>query len=155
MILLKYICNQDKTILINLYNISYIVVNELSVYLKTGDKKIKLGTFNTKEDAKNEFQNILENLSNSQIFVYQVNNEEYWVKKRIETELRDLFQSDNDEVEKNSNLMNIINSRNLNDFKEDDDSDVVYLKDNENDFIEEEESIDIEDYDDSDSIDNE
>lgn len=154
MIYLKYICNQDKTILINLYNISHIFVSELSVYLKTSDKKIKLGTFNTKEDAKNEFINIKDNLSNSSIFVYQVNTEEYWVKKRIENELRDLFKSDPDEVEKDSNLLDIINTRTTKDIDEDEDA--AYIKDEEDELeAEEEEEVDFDDYDDSDNIDSE
>lgn len=151
---MKYICNQDKTILINLYNISHIFVSELSVYLKTSDKKIKLGTFNTKEDAKNEFINIKDNLSNSSIFVYQVNTEEYWVKRRIENELRDLFKSDPDEVEKDSNLLDIINTRTTKDIDEDEDA--AYIKDEEDELeAEEEEEVDFDGYDDSDNIDSE
>ena len=129
-------------------------MSELSVYLKTSDKKIKLGTFNTKEDAKNEFINIKDNLSNSSIFVYQVNTEEYWVKRRIENELRDLFKSDPDEVEKDSNLLDIINTRTTKDIDEDEDA--AYIKDEEDELeAEEEEEVDFDGYDDSDNIDSE
>lgn len=149
---MKYILVQGEDKCLNIYKVTMFYVKELSVYAKLAGKKIILGTFNTKEDAKNEFYNIISNLSNNNIFAYQVNKEDYWVKKRIENELKDIFQTDKDEVEKDSDLVDIINSDNIDN---DEDQDILYVKENEENLIEEEENDDLDDFDVPDSVDNE
>ena len=93
---MKYINIQSKNKCINAYKVSMYYIKDLSVYAKLDDKKILLGSYNTKEDAQNEYKSIIANLGLSVPIVYQVNSEEYWIKNRIEVEINDIFNGEPD-----------------------------------------------------------
>lgn len=139
---MKYINSQDHKYCINLYNINYFYVKELSVYANFGKKEILLGTFNTKEDAQSEYNNII-NIMNEPILgkkaVYQVNLESYWITQRMENEVSEIFRQEADYVTQDYDYMQL------------DDSDDYIIMEKEEDL--ERNDITNDDYDSSDSVD--
>lgn len=95
---MKYIVTQTGDKCINCYHISTFSVKELSVYAKLKDQKIRLGTFNTKEDAKTEFDNIIKHLEYKMPYTYQVSSEKDMISKRVMNEVNDLFTEEGDRV---------------------------------------------------------
>lgn len=140
---MKYINSQDHKYCINLYNINYFFVKELSVYASFGKKEILLGTFNTKEDAQSEYNNII-NIMNEPILgkkaVYQVNLESYWITQRMENEVSEIFRQEADYVTQDYDYMQL------------DDSDDYIIMEKEED-LERNNITNDDDYDSSDSVD--
>ncbi len=140
---MKYINSQDHKYCINLYNINYFYVKELSVYANFGKKEILLGTFNTKEDAQSEYNNII-NIMNEPILgkkaVYQVNLESYWITQRMENEVSEIFRQEADYVTQDYDYMQL-----------DDPDDYIIMEKEED--LERNNITNDDDYDSSDSVD--
>ena len=93
---MRYIITQNGDKCINCYHISTFLVKELSVYARMKDQKIRLGTFNTKEDAKTEFERILHELEFKKPYIYRVSSEKDMISKRVMEEVNDLFAKEKD-----------------------------------------------------------
>ncbi len=142
---MKYINNQNNTCCINLYNINYFYIKELSLYAQVGKKKIQLGTFNTKEDAQSEYNNILsiiDDSSQNKKVVYKVNAESYWIQKRVESEIQDIW--DNTLYNDSYVITDYEHEDDFDDF----DYDAAYVKEHEEDML----SSDTEDTEQNDDI---